>query len=112
MKSVCGKINNFPCVLKYQRNNYAKKIRKQYELGNIKEKRCNMREYTFRVDGMANTLTTVQKDNYVVIPCAMRGRYDKSNNINQQLVMREDGSTNTITCVMKDKLIIERGVEI
>lgn len=42
----------------------------------------------------------------------MRGRYDKSNNINQQLVMREDGSTNTITCVMKDKLIIERGVEI
>lgn len=71
MKSVCGKNNNFPCVLKYQRNDYAKKIRKQYELGNIKEKRCNMREYTFRVDGMANTLTTVQKDNYVVIPCAM-----------------------------------------
>ena len=52
MKSVCGKNNNFPCVLKYQRNDYAKKIRKQYELGNIKEKRCNMREYTFRVDGM------------------------------------------------------------
>lgn len=100
MKSVCGKNNNFPCVIKYQRNDYAKKIRKQYELGEIKEKRCNMREYTFRVDGMA------KKDNYVVIPCAMRGRYDKSNNINQQLEIREDDNTNTITCVTKDNLII------
>lgn len=71
-----------------------------------------MREYTFRDDGIANTLTTVQKDNYVVIPCALRGRYDKNNTINQQLEISKDGSTNTITCVIKDNLIIERGVEI
>ena len=36
-----------------------------------------MREYTFRDDCITNTLTTVQKDNYLIIPCAMRGRYDK-----------------------------------
>ena len=71
-----------------------------------------MREYTFRDDGIANTLITVQKDNYVVIPCALRGRYDKNNTINQQLEISKDGSTNTITCVIKDNLIIERGVEI
>lgn len=65
-----------------------------------------MREYTFRVDGMANTLTTVSKDNYVVIPCAMRGRYDENNNINQRLEIKEDGNTNAITCVTKDNLLI------
>lgn len=51
--------------LKYQRTEYAKKIRKEYEAGNIKERRCNMREYTFRTDGCSNTITTVQKDNYI-----------------------------------------------
>ena len=65
-----------------------------------------MREYAFRDDGIANTLTTVQKDNYVVIPCAMRGRYDENSNINQQLEIKEDGNTNTITCVTKDNLLI------
>ena len=67
-----------------------------------------MREYTFRNDGIVNTLTTVQKDNYVVIPCDMRGRYDENNNINQQLEIRKDGNTNTITCITKDNLMIEK----
>lgn len=55
-----------PAVLKYQRTEYAKKIRKQYEAGKIKERRCNLREYTIRTDGTSNTLTTVQKDNYLL----------------------------------------------
>ena len=52
--------------LKYQRTDYAKKIRKQYEAGEIKERRCNMREYTIRKDGCCNTISTVQKDNYIL----------------------------------------------
>lgn len=67
-----------------------------------------MREYVFRDDGITNTLTTVQKDNYVVIPCAMRGRYDENNNVNQRIELREDGNINTITCVIKDNLLIEK----
>lgn len=55
-----------PAALKYQRTEYAKKIRKDYENGKVKERRCNMREYTLRDDGFANTLTTVAKDNYVI----------------------------------------------
>lgn len=55
-----------PAVLKYQRTEYAKKIRKAYESGTIKERRCNLREYTIRQDGCSNTLTTVQKDNYIM----------------------------------------------
>lgn len=53
-------------ALKYQRTDYAKKIRKDYEAGKIKERRCNMREWTIRDDGYANTLTTVLKDNYII----------------------------------------------
>lgn len=55
-----------PAALKYQRTEYAKKIRKDYESGKIKERRCNMREYTLRTDGLCNTITTVTKDNLVV----------------------------------------------
>lgn len=56
-----------PAVLKYQRTEYAKKIRKDYESGKIKERRCNMREYTLRTDGLCNTITTVTKDNYIAV---------------------------------------------
>ncbi len=52
--------------LRYQRTEYAKHIRKAYESGRIKERRCNMREYTIRNDGYSNTVTTVQKDNYIL----------------------------------------------
>ena len=53
--------------LKYQRTEYAKQIRKLYEAHQIKERRCNMREYTVRKDIISNTITSVQKDNYVLI---------------------------------------------
>lgn len=53
--------------LKYQRNDYGKKIRKLYESKKLIEKRCNMRELTIRTDGLSNTITTVQKDNYIVV---------------------------------------------
>lgn len=43
-----------------------KKIRKRYEAGEIKERRCNMREYTIRTDGCCNTISTVVKDNYIL----------------------------------------------
>lgn len=53
-------------VLRYERNEYGKSIRKEYEAGNIKEKRGNMRTPVPRTDGVSNTLTTVLKDNYLI----------------------------------------------
>lgn len=55
-----------PACLKYERTEYAKSIRKAYESGILKERRCNMRKLTLRTDGLCNTITTVQKDNYIV----------------------------------------------
>lgn len=56
-----------PAALKYQRTEYARQIRKDYEAGKIKERRCNMREYTLRTDGLCNMITTVTKDNYIAV---------------------------------------------
>ena len=55
-----------PSILRYERTEYGKLIRKQYEKGEIKEKISNMRELKPRQDGISNTITTVQKDNYLL----------------------------------------------
>lgn len=55
------------CALKYERTEYGKVIRKDYENGKVKERRCNMRRYTVRSDEYSNTITTVLKDNYILI---------------------------------------------
>lgn len=57
-----------PQVLRAERTDYGKKIRKQYEAGEVYEKISNMREMMPRTDGISNTITTIQKDNYVIEP--------------------------------------------
>ena len=57
-----------PQVLRAERTDYGKKIRKQYEAGEVYEKISNMREMMPRTDGISNTITTIQKDNYVMEP--------------------------------------------
>lgn len=52
--------------IKFERNEYAKKIRKAYESGLIAESRNNMKQPTLRNDGVSNTLTTVLKDNLLL----------------------------------------------
>lgn len=97
-----------PATLKYQRTEYAKKIRKDYEAGKIKERRCNMREYTLRTDGLCNTITTVVKDNYIVIGAAMRGRYNSNGKTEQKIEVRDDELSNAITTVQKDSLVVTK----
>ena len=53
-------------VLRTVRTEYGKRIRKAYEAGEVKESRHNMRVYEPRKDGVSNTITTVQKDNYLL----------------------------------------------
>jgi hypothetical protein len=99
--------NHLPAALKYQRTEYAKQIRKDYESGKIKERRCNMREYTLRTDGLCNTITTVLKDNYVAVGAAMRGRYNPDGETEQKIEIRKDEVSNAITTVTKDSLVVE-----
>ena len=62
---------NEPAILRYERTEYGKKIRKKYEQGEVDERMNNMREYNPRPDGLSNTLTTVQKDNLLIEPILM-----------------------------------------
>ena len=57
-----------PQVLRAERTEYGKAIRKQYEAGEVYEKISNMRELSPRTDGVSNTITTLLKDNYVYEP--------------------------------------------
>lgn len=54
-------------ILSPKRTEYGKSIRKEYEAGNVKEKRKNIQQLEPRTDGISNTLTGVQKDNLVLI---------------------------------------------
>lgn len=54
-------------VLKSVRTDYGKKVRKDYEDGNIDLSWTDMRKLEPRDDGISNTLSTVQKDNYVLV---------------------------------------------
>lgn len=66
-----------PQVLRAERTEYGKKIRKKYESGEVHEKIGNMREMLPRTDGISNTITTVQKDNYVIEPTVCEQRCDE-----------------------------------
>jgi len=77
-----------PQVLRAERTEYGKAIRKQYEAGEVDEKIGNMREMKPRNDGVANTITTVQKDNYVLEPQAEKNLWTET----QKKMITEDGN--------------------
>lgn len=53
--------------LTLKRTEYGKQIRKEYEAGIVKEQRKNIQQLEPREDGKTNCLTTVQKDNLVLV---------------------------------------------
>ena len=64
-----------PQVLTPKRTEYGKAIRKQYESHEIEMSRHDMTTMEPRTDGITNTLTSVQKDNYLAIPEATSKGY-------------------------------------
>ena len=79
-----------PQVLRAERTEYGKAIRKQYEAGEVDEKIGNMREMKPRTDGISNTITTILKDNYVAEPII----YDDYNS----RISSDQDAINTLTC--------------
>lgn len=51
-----------------KRTEYGKKVRKDYESGELKESRHNMQKLEPRTDGVCNTITSVQKDCLIIEP--------------------------------------------
>ena len=95
------------------RTEYGKALRKQYENHEIHHGFNEHREPELRKDGVTNTLSTVQKDNYICV--AMRGRNptnpsDRTPGIEleQTLEVNQNGTTNCLTSVQKDNLVLEK----
>ena len=91
----------------------GKALRKQYENHEIHHGFNEHREPELRKDGVINTLSTVQKDNYICV--AMRGRNptnpsDRTPGIEleQTLKVNQNGTTNCLTSVQKDNLVMEK----
>jgi len=57
-----------PVCMRYERSEKAKKLRKQYEAGEIKHGFRELSELHPRTDGKTNTLSTVLKDNPICEP--------------------------------------------
>ena len=64
-----------PQVLTPKRTAFGKAIRKQYENKEIQMSRHDMTTMEPREDGISNTLTSAQKDNYLAIPEATTKGY-------------------------------------
>nr|DAX30747.1 MAG TPA: Cytosine specific methyltransferase [Caudoviricetes sp.] len=56
-----------------RRTEYGKQIRKKYEAGEVSEQRKNIQQLEPRTDSKTNCLTTVQKDNLIVVSGTVRG---------------------------------------
>ncbi len=95
-------------ILTPKRTEYGKKIRKAYESGEVSESRHNMTRLEPRTDGITNTLTTVQKDNYLLIKEATKQGYaiaKEGDSINLEQSNSQTrrgrvgkGIANTLTC--------------
>ena len=59
---------SIPQCLTPKRTEYGKKVRKEYESGELKESRHNMQQLEPRTDGVCNTITSVQKDCLIIEP--------------------------------------------
>ena len=59
---------SIPQCLTPKRNEYGKSVRKKYEAGEIDESRHNMTDLVPRKDGICNTITSVEKDNMLIMP--------------------------------------------
>lgn len=57
-----------PCCLRYERNEEAKMLRKQYEAGEIHHGYHEYHELQLREDNKSNTISTVLKDNPIAEP--------------------------------------------
>ena len=99
------------------RTEEGKALRKEYESGFIHHGFNEHREMELRTDGVSNTLSTVQKDNYICEKSivAMRGRNPDNPSdrtvgspTEQRLEPNSQGLCNTLTSVQKDNLVMEK----
>lgn len=66
-----------PNVMTPKRTEYGKKVRKDWESHKLIQQRKYMQQMEPRIDGVSNTLTSVQKDNLLVEPVRIKANTQK-----------------------------------
>lgn len=104
LNTSCNQTVVEPAILRTERTEYGKEIRKQYESGEVQESRHNMTNLQPRKDGISNTLTTVQKDNLLLEPNEIKqigNIVDTGNFENPQRgrIYSADGLSPALNCV-------------
>lgn len=103
-------------AIRMVRTEEGKALRKDYESGAIHHGFNEHREMELRTDGISNTLSTVQKDNYICEKSivAMRGRNPDNPSdrtagspTEQRLEPNSQGICSTLTSVQKDNMVLE-----
>ena len=88
-----------PMVLKKERTVIGKKFRKKYESKEISMNRKEISKSVPRTDGCTNTITTVQKDNYLVEPVdaqvMLAGNHTKCGH-NCGKIIQSEGDASTV----------------
>lgn len=104
-------------AIRMVRTEEGKRLRKDYELGKITHGFNEHREMEVRKDGVCNTLSTVQKDNYICEKTIIRqvGRNPENPTsrkpglpTEQRLEPNSQGICNTLTSVQKDNMVMEK----
>ena len=90
----------------------GKALRKQYENHEIHHGFNEHRKPELRKDGVTNTLSTVQKDNYICVAMCGRNPTNPSDRtpgieLEQTLEVNCNGTSNCLTSVQKDNLVLE-----
>lgn len=76
----------------------------------------DIRDWTYKEDGIASTITTVGLDrmivefyqnNRVCLGAAMRGRYNSDGKVEQKIELNGEEISNAITTANKDSLVVE-----
>ena len=89
-----------PSVLTPVRTEYGKAIRKQYGDNNLPESRHNLTQLQPKQDGTSNTLTSVAKDNLLIVPrCQQIGNiHEGESNPQSGRVYSSEGISPTLDC--------------
>lgn len=97
-----------PMILKKERTVIGKKFRKQYESKEISMNRKEISKSVPRTDGCTNTITTVQKDNYLVEPvdaqAMVAGNYTKCGHESGRVVDSVKDYSDEINCSLDKDL--------
>lgn len=97
-----------PVCMRYERTEEAKRVRKQYEAGEIKHGFHELSELHPRTDGKSNTLSTVLKDNPICEPVGIgyRGRMEDGKWVKRYESNGEE-KANALTTAQTDSMVAE-----